>query len=183
MPFDTTVNSFTRTLFIPAIVQSEDDGSIAGANWTGLSAGVAGLVQANGFIGDGPFGTTTGDHDGFRVEVAAGWSLIVDVDSDAFGTHNGAYFDPYLQVYDSAGLQAIYDDDDGRDSYCSFYNGGSVTESFTIFLSDLSHQVVDPNDSGSGNGSIVAALDTGYYRILFNTFDPNNSFQGRILVG
>ncbi|QOZ27237.1 calcium-binding protein [Bradyrhizobium sp. CCBAU 51753] len=185
MPIEQSPYSITRTSALPDIVQSEDDGSIANANWTGLSAGVAGTLQANGFIGDGPFGLTSGDHDGFRFELAAGWSVSIDVDAVAFGTHNGALFDSYLQLYDSAGTEvANADDNDGLDGFLTFTNATGTTQTYTVFLSDLQSQVTNPNNSGSSTAPVTNPLtDTGVYRLFINTFDPGNVNQGRIIVG
>ncbi|VIO76754.1 Bifunctional hemolysin/adenylate cyclase [Bradyrhizobium ivorense] len=185
MPIEQSPYSITRTSALPEIVQSEDDGSIANANWTGLSAGVAGTLQANGFIGDGPFGLTSGDHDGFRFELAAGWSVSIDVDAIAFGTHNGASFDSYMQLYDSAGTEvANADDNDGLDGFLTFTNVTGTTQTYTVFLSDLQSQVTNPNNSGSSTAPVTNPLtDTGFYRLFINTFDPGNVNQGRIIVG
>ncbi|MCC8936697.1 calcium-binding protein [Bradyrhizobium sp. Arg68] len=185
MPIEQSPYSITRTSALPDIVQSEDDGSIANANWTGLSAGVAGTLQANGFIGDGPFGLTSGDHDGFRFELAAGWSVSIDVDAVAFGTRNGALFDSYMQLYDSAGTEvANADDNDGLDGFLTFTNVTGTTQTYTVFLSDLQSQVTNPNNSGSSTGPVNNPLtDTGFYRLFINTFDPGNVNQGRIIVG
>ena len=185
MPVEQSPYSITRTSALPDIVQSEDDGSIANANWTGLSAGVAGTLQANGFIGDGPFGLTSGDHDGFRFELAAGWSVSIDVDAVAFGTRSGALFDSYMQLYDSAGTEvANADDNDGLDGFLTFTNVTGTTQTYTVFLSDLQSQVTNPNNSGSSTGPVNNPLtDTGFYRLFINTFDPGNVNQGRIIVG
>ncbi|VIO77515.1 beta strand repeat-containing protein [Bradyrhizobium ivorense] len=184
MPIQQT-NLITRTSVVPEISQAEDDGSIFNANWTGLSAGTAGTVQANGFIGDGPFGATTGDHDGFRFELAAGWSVSINMDASAFGTHNGESFDPFVQIYNSAGVQvANEDDDDGLDSFLTFTNITGTTQTYTVFVSDLQTTVTDPNNSGASSGTVGNPLfDFGFYRMFINTFDPGNAAHGRIIVG
>ncbi|QOZ27236.1 calcium-binding protein [Bradyrhizobium sp. CCBAU 51753] len=184
MPIQQT-DLITRTSVVPEISQAEDDGSIFSANWTGLSAGVAGTVQANGFIGDGPFGLTTGDHDGFRFELAAGWSVSIDMDASAFGLHNGESFDPFVQIFNSAGAQvASNDDDDGLDSFLTFTNVTGTTQTYTVFVSDLDTTVTDPNNSGASTGSVNSPTsDLGFYRMFINTFDPGNAAHGRIIVG
>ncbi|MCC8936699.1 hypothetical protein H8A99_09375 [Bradyrhizobium sp. Arg68] len=184
MPIQQT-NLITRTSVVPEISQAEDDGSIFSANWTGLSAGVAGTVQANGFIGDGPFGLTSGDHDGFRFELAAGWSVSIDMDASAFGLHNGESFDPFVQIFNSAGTQvASNDDDDGLDSFLTFTNITGTTQTYTVFVSDLDTVVTDPNNSAVSSGSVNSPpSDLGFYRMFINTFDPLNAAHGRIIVG
>src|SRR5215216_391802 len=97
------------------ITQREPDDSIPTANPTGLNAGNVDVVFASAQIGDGAFGTTTGDFDFYRVDAAAGSFITARTVSAVFG------LDTELRIYNSAGTRLAFNNDfDGIDSFLQF---------------------------------------------------------------
>src|ERR1700712_3636922 len=113
MPLQQTEFLSTRVSNVREIVQAENDETTA--NWTGLSAGVAGIVQANGYIGDGPVGVA--DSDTFLVELAPGWTLYLNLDAGQyFGRFGGSapdlgpnFFGGRFVIESATGFQQLYD--------------------------------------------------------------------------
>jgi cysteine-rich repeat protein len=86
---------------IETLAEVEPNDAAAGARDLGT------YVYASGTIG------RAGDEDWFAVRVPAGSGLLAEV-SDGDG---GCAFDARLEVYDAAGVQIAWDDDDGP-GYC-----------------------------------------------------------------
>lgn len=98
------------------IIQQEDDGTTGAFNDTGLVSGET--VMASGIIGDGSF-AATGDYDVYKISgVAAGQTIVVDVDAESIGSA----LNPLVLVYPSRGASPVdqNDDADGKDSFLSF---------------------------------------------------------------
>jgi Ca2+-binding RTX toxin-like protein len=185
MPLELEAIKSVRTSVVPEIAVQEQDGSVGAANWTGLSAGIAGVVQANGYIGDSPTIATVGDRDAFRFELAAGWTVRLNVDAAAFRSNQ--QLDPIVQIYNTAGVIVAINDDydpaDGLDSFVSFTNGTGVTQTYTAFISSLNLVGETPDDPNSGSGGIDQIFDRGAYRLFINTFNPADVTHGQILMG
>lgn len=92
------------------ITQTEPDDSIGTANATGFTPGSSGVKVAYGHTGDGPHGGITGDVDFFRVPLAAGQKLLVNMANAGIDPD----FDPFVAVYNSAGEVVAENDDKGN---------------------------------------------------------------------
>lgn len=166
MPLATTHRWTAANLIMPDWRQKENDGSIALANISAVSTDFA-LIQANGLIGDGRFGATTGDFDAFHFNVSAGSSLNqvrvrIDIDAQILGSALDASF----EIYNSAGAQLAAVSDDpagGADPYYEFdpVDAGS----YTVIVRGSGSAQLNPSDAGSGSGS----GSVGAYRIFINT--------------
>src|SRR5262245_60221540 len=150
----TTSNASTAAIVFQNVAQVEDDGSIMFANWTGYSTSTYGTFQANGFIGDGPFGATSGDYDAFQILAFAGDILQVDVDA----VQLGSTLDPIIDVYreiGSAGYTLVTSNDDEstlgiRDSFVQYAVSATATY-FVVIRGSLASggPLVDPFNSAS----------------------------------
>jgi Ca2+-binding RTX toxin-like protein len=168
-------NRPTTASLVPEITQSEDDGSILLGNWTGLPSttypgwpGRPSLIQANGTIGDGPYGSTSGDVDAFVVQGMANDVLTVDVDSLVFGG-----LDTSVAVYSSTGtLVGSIDSYDPNAEYDDFLHFTlPATDTYTVIVSAWSTYLADPFDSSSGRADLGF---TGDYRVFLNLTAPGN---------
>jgi Ca2+-binding RTX toxin-like protein len=168
-------NRSTTASLVPEITQSEDDGSILLGNWTGLPSttypgwpGRPNLIQANGAIGDGPYGSTSGDVDAFVVQGAANDVLTVDVDSLVFGG-----LDTTVAVYSSCGtLVGSIDSYDPNAEYDDFLHFTlPATDTYTVVISAWSTYLADPFDSSSGHADLGL---TGDYRVFLNLSTAGN---------
>jgi Ca2+-binding RTX toxin-like protein len=168
-------NRPTTASLVPEITQSEDDGSILLGNWTGLPSttypgwpGRPNLIQANGTIGDGPYGSTSGDVDAFIVQGAANDVLTVDVDSLVFGGLDNA-----VAVYSSNGtLVGSIDSYDPNAEYDDFLHFTlPATDTYTVVISAWSTYLADPFDSSSGHADLGL---TGDYRVFLNLTSAGN---------
>ncbi|HKA40891.1 MAG TPA: FG-GAP-like repeat-containing protein [Burkholderiales bacterium] len=149
----------TEASLIPNVLQSEDDGSITKATDTGITFGHAGLIQANATIGDGPFGSTTGDYDAYQVQVSAGYTLTAYVEAQVFK----AGLDAAVDIYNSAGTLVASDDNTSSqrnplDPFISYV--AATSDTYTVAVRG-GGRLANPFDSGSGAG----AGSTGDYRI------------------
>ena len=143
----------TILLESPTIVSSiEDDGAIPIANVIGLTPGVDGIAFARGEIGDGLHGsngTNTGDFDFYRIQAAAGQIISVDIDTPI----QLGGLDSIAAIYDSAGNQLSFSDDDFK--------------TFDSFFSILA-------PSSGAYFVVVGGYTPDYF--LANPFDPNSGF-------
>jgi hypothetical protein len=126
----------------------EDDGSIPLAGETGIGDSRQGIITS-AEIGDGPFGTTSGDFDFYAVDLAAGDQLTVDID-----TPQGE-LDSIVVLFDAEGNFVTLSDDDiaAGDldpllSYRSFTGGR-----FYALVGGWDTFLPDPFDSSSGMGA------------------------------
>ncbi|MGB1252290.1 MAG: hypothetical protein ACPG8W_16850 [Candidatus Promineifilaceae bacterium] len=147
---------------------AEPDGSIATAKVTGATSG--NFVTATGTIGDGTYGATSGDFDHFKVTLAAGDMLAVDVSTPL---PTGA-LDPHIALWNSTTNQLVaFSEDKSTSNYDSFlvYEAPSAGD-YSIAIGGYrngSRVQTDPTNPASGPG----AASTGTYtiQISFNTTD------------
>lgn len=135
----------------------EEDGSIDDASDTGLGAREA-IVVRGATLGDGAFGTTTGDFDVYAITAPVeGGTLVADIDTPAGGS-----LDPTLTLLDADGTLVAFNDDDDEsfDSYLEV----TLVEAGTYYVVVGAYDsgLVDPFDAGSGSG----ASSTGGYDLL-----------------
>ena len=169
------IYDLTIVMQSPFVVAThEEDGSIPLANDTHLPLGLDGIAYASGIIGDGlhgSAGTKTGDFDYYKVQATAGQTITADFDSTV-------HLDTIAAIYDSAGNELEFNDDDGK-SFTSFISlNVSVTGiyyvlvgGFTVGTNETPDDRFDPS-SGQGVGtegdySVTIALssphDVDYY--------------------
>lgn len=140
-----------------SVISAEDDGSINLANFAGFGSS----FTLQGTIGNGPFGTTSGDYDYFRFNnLLAGWS---------FSAATISAFDPIIGLYNSAGTLLVYNDDGNgaggsaniRDSFIGGFAVPSAGSYFLMVRGYGSNFQSDPFNSASGGG----VGETGAYRV------------------
>src|SRR5215216_2289022 len=145
------------------ITQREPDDSIPTANPTGLSAFNVDVVFASAQIGDGAFGTTTGDFNFYGVDAAAGSFITVRTVSAVFG------LDTEVRIYDSAGVRVAFNDDfDGLDSFVKF--PVTIAGSYFVAVSQFKGGSPDPTNpfvAGTGTGGPDIQPPNGY-RVFIN---------------
>lgn len=145
------------------ISQREEDGSIPTANPTGLSPINVDVVFALGSIGDGAFGTTSGDFDFYRVDAVAGSFITVRTVGQVFG------LDPEVRIYDAGGTRlALSDNFDNLDSFAQL--AVAVTGPYFVAVSSFKSGNPDPTNpfipgSGVGGPDVQPPLT---YRIFIN---------------
>ncbi|MEX0979348.1 MAG: hypothetical protein WDZ48_10870, partial [Pirellulales bacterium] len=146
---------------------TEDDGSIPLANPTGLVSGTS--VGVVGFIGDGPFGFTSGDYDFYEVpSVAAGDVITVQIGAEMFFSE----VDSVVGIYDAAGnVLAFNDQFSGNDSFLEFT--APHAGDYFVFVADFftGGFLADPFDSSTGQG--VGNIDFYIIKIGLNVGDPD----------
>lgn len=119
----------------------EDNGDITKAYATGIATD-QGFVTT-GFIGDGPYGNSSGDFDVYQVSgVRVGETITVNM-AEIVGTLNW-----YIRIYDSNGL-AVADHDEFYGPNFSF-KAASAGDHY-IVVSDYFSVLTNPSDSSSGN--------------------------------
>jgi hypothetical protein len=139
------------------LTSSEDDGAIPLAQPTDLIAGHA--VQVSATIGDGPYGTSSGDYDWYSVNAVAGQTITVDIDARSLGSS----LDSYVGLYNGAGIRLAENDDQfggNLDSYLSFVTPAADTYFIVVRGFGTGFQT-DPFVSSSGPG----AGSTGFYTV------------------
>ncbi|GAB6898896.1 PPC domain-containing protein [Kineosporia succinea] len=153
---------------------AEDDGSITLAGDTGIGGGTR-SVKVSATIGDGPH-ASTGDFDFYRVDVKAGQTLTVDVD-----TPEGSGLDSVAVVYTQAGAVVASNDDDaqGLDSQLSVPAENDVT--YSVLIASSGNLPADPLDPASGDGAVTtgdydvtitaAVTDTDVYAVPLRAGD------------
>ena len=148
------IYDLTILLENPNIIASpEDNGSIPLAAETGLTIAQPGKAYVTGVVGDGPFGsagTESGDYDFFRVEATAGNVITVDVDTPI----PFVGLDSTVSIYDSAGSELVYGDDDGEtfDSFVTFTVPTTGTY-YVVVYGFPGNIIADPFDSSTGTGA------------------------------
>jgi hypothetical protein len=153
---------------VTIISPSEDDGSIPLANPTGLVSGAA--VGAIGFIGDGPYGFSSGDYDFYQVpSVAAGDVITVDIGAEDFFLA----VDSVVVIYDSAGTLLAFNDQfhGNDDSFLEFT--APYADDYYVAVFDYYSGAFpsDPFDSSSGGG--VGNIDFYIIKIGLNVGDAD----------
>lgn len=151
---------------------SEDDGAIPLALPTGLIGGRA--VQVGATIGDGPYGSSSGDYDWYSVNAVAGQTITVDIDAWSLGSS----LDSYVGLFNSAGSQLAQNDDQSGgnlDSYLSFVTPAPDTYFIVVRGFGMGFQT-DPFVSSSGpgagsTGSYTVTIRLDYADIDYFSFD------------
>jgi hypothetical protein len=131
-----------------AIPASEPDDSIGQANPTGLDG--PGSVQLAGYVGDGAFGTTSGDYDFYSLKASAGQRIAATlVDSQ------GSRLDGVIALYDSAGNLLLLVDNSapGGPEFLSFVTTKTDTYYLAVYGSTSTDAPpTDPFTPGTGGG-------------------------------
>ena len=149
------------SLTVVNINATEDDGDINKATETNIVSGE--LAVASEFIGDGPFGNSSGDYDFYAVRnVQSGSNILVDIDA----RDNGSSLDSYIALYDSNGVRVASNDDDfsgGQFTLDSFleYDVTSTGDYFVAVFGFGGQFIGDPFDSSTGIGN----ASTGFYDV------------------
>lgn len=146
----------------PALVGpfAEDDGSIPLAVPLAVPSGS--IVRTSGSIGDGPYGTTSGDFDFFQLaSLAAGDEILIDVDTPMPYCCD---LDPFVTIFDASGnLLAFNDDQPAGGTYDSYlaYRVPSAGTYYVVIGAYLSPFPNDRFDSSTGTG----VRSTGTYDV------------------
>ena len=134
----------------------EDAGdTLATAAVLGITSGD---IRFSGRVGDGSRGTR--DVDLFRVTLAAGQTITIDIDAKTLS--GGSSLDSYLRLFNSAGRQLAANDDDGSsfDSLLRFR--ASTAGTYFVGISGYGNSGYNPTRAGSGR-----AGSTGVYQVQF----------------
>ena len=136
---------------VRAITTAEDQGAIPLATPTGIVG--RGAVRTSSVLGDGPHGQAPGDgtndFDFYKVNVAAGQSILADTEGSAAAT------DTILAVYDAEGTPLAADDDSGTGVLSSLSYTPEAAGDYYVLVAGFSFEgpfPADPFDSGSGRG-------------------------------
>jgi hypothetical protein len=143
----------------PTIPSAEPNDALGQANDTGLVG--PGSVQLNGVVGDGPFGTTSGDYDFYRLQAGASQRIAVTLVDP-----KGSSLDGVIVLYDSAGNLLQYQDVNkpGVGEFLSFVTTKADTYDVAIF-GCCNGPPGDPFTPGTGGG----AATTGPYNVTITT--------------
>ena len=147
--------SVSDTWVTQAATIADAGDTLATAAVVGISAGE---VRLSGRIGDGSFARR--DVDLYKVVLAAGQTLVIDVDAQTLS--GGSTLDSYARLFNSSGRQIATNDDSGGsfDSYLSVRV--STAGTYYVGISGYGNASYSPTRAGSGrNGS------TGVYQVRF----------------
>ncbi|MFM8633790.1 MAG: S8 family serine peptidase [Planctomycetia bacterium] len=129
--------------------------TIATAAPVGITTGD---LRLSGRIGDGSFGAR--DVDLYRVTLAAGQSLVIDIDAQSLA--GSSTLDSYVRIFNAAGRQVAANDDasGSLDSYLAVraMTGGT----FFVGISGYGNASYSPTRGGSGRRG-----STGDYQVRF----------------
>ena len=117
-----------------------------------------GEARISGRIGDGRFGPR--DVDIYAVTLAAGQTLVIDVDARSLS--GGSTLDSFVRLFDATRRQVAANDDSGGslDSYLAFTARAAGT--YYVGVSGYGNSAYNPSRAGSGRvGS------TGVYQVSF----------------
>ena len=134
----------------------------------------SGEVRLSGRIGDGSYASR--DVDLYRVVLAAGQTLVIDVDARSLS--GGSTLDSYARLFDASGRQVAANDDFGgsRDSYLSFR--ATTAGTYYVGISGYGNSSYSPTRAGSGrNGS------TGVYQVRFALAAAATAGSGARIAG
>ncbi|MCH7809425.1 MAG: PPC domain-containing protein, partial [Chloroflexi bacterium] len=139
---------------------AEPNDSIGQANPTGLVD--PGSVTIDSTIGDGNFGTTSGDFDFYSFDAAANLRITIEVNVTAVGSE----LDSLIILYDSSGqiLQIVDSAGSGSNEVLTFTTDNADTYSVAV-LGWESFPPTDPFTPGTGAG----AGSTGDFRVTITT--------------
>ncbi|RLT19395.1 MAG: hypothetical protein DWI27_02760 [Planctomycetota bacterium] len=147
--------SVSDTWVTQAATIADAGATLATAAVVGISAGE---LRLSGRIGDGSFARR--DVDLYKVVLAAGQTLVIDVDAQTLS--GGSTLDSYARLFNSSGRQIATNDDSGGsfDSYLSMRV--STAGTYYVGISGYGNASYSPTRAGSGrNGS------TGVYQVRF----------------
>lgn len=130
-----------------------------------IVSATAGSVNYTAAIGDGA--AAAADVDMFRVQLAAGQKLTVDIDATTLSPASG--LDSYVRIFNASGQQVAFNDDVGTalDSYLEYTATAAGT--FYVGVSGYGNAAYNPATAGSGTSG-----STGNYRLnlTFATVAP-----------
>jgi hypothetical protein len=141
------------TVTAPTLVDAGDTLATAAV----ISA-TTGDLRLAGRIGDGAWGSR--DVDLYRVRLAAGQRLVIDIDARSLS--GSSTLDSYLRVFDSQGRQQAANDDfsGSLDSYLAFT--ARTAGSYFVGVSGYGNSAYNASRAGSGR-----AGSTGVYQVSF----------------
>ncbi|MFM9024864.1 MAG: DVUA0089 family protein [Planctomycetaceae bacterium] len=121
---------------------------------------VSGEVRVSGQVGDGVW--TSRDVDMFAVTLAAGQTIVFDIDARTLS--GGSSLDSYLRVFDASGRQLAANDDSGgsNDSLITFTPTTAGT--YYVGVSGYRNSAYNPATAGSGRTG-----STGVYQLAMRT--------------
>ena len=150
----------------------EPNDTISDAIDTEIITGINNSFFTPGVIGDNPNVFPDNDVDLYRVDLNAGDQLLADVDADILGSS----LDSILRVFDSAGFEVAFSDDDfeSLDSFIDFT--APFSDTYYVGVSSFDNFSYDPfiEDSGFGLGS-------GFYELFIEVLpegdlnEPNDT--------
>jgi len=117
---------------------------------------MSGSIRLSGTVGDGSFGTR--DVDLFRVTLAAGQRLVIDVDAKTLS--GSSTLDSYLRFFDAAGNQLARNDDDGSTYDSRIALTAVVAGTYYVGVSGYGTPRYSPTLAGSGRSG-----STGVYQL------------------
>ena len=129
--------------------------TIATAAVIGITSGE---VRLSGQIGDGGFGTR--DVDLYRVTLAAGQTLTIDVDARTLS--GGSTLDSYVRLFNASGREVAANDDDGTTLDSRLTVRAVSAGTFYVGISGYGNSSYNPSRAGSGR-----AGSTGVYQVRF----------------
>ena len=162
------------------ITTAEDNGDINRATETTIVSGQQAVISST--IGDGSFGSSSGDYDFYAVRnVQAGGRISVDVDARTIGST----LDSYIAIYDAAGNLVASNDDAGGslDSQLLFI-AANTGDYFVVVFGFGGAFMADPFDSSSGVGAgstgtynVTVGLDTSDFDFFEVNLDAGDIFN------
>jgi hypothetical protein len=117
-----------------------------------------GDLRLAGRIGDGAWGSR--DVDLYRVRLAAGQRLIIDVDARSLS--GSSTLDSYLRVFDSRGGQLAANDDFNGSLDSSIAFTAKTAGTYYVGISGYGNSAYTASRAGSGRAGL-----TGFYQVAF----------------
>ena len=135
---------------------------------------MSGGIRLSGSVGDGSFGSR--DVDLFRVTLAAGQRLVIDIDAKTLS--GSSTLDSYLRFFDAAGNQLARNDDDGSTYDSRIALTAVVGGTYYVGVSGYGNSRYSPTQAGSGRSG-----STGVYQLAleFGTVAASGSPRMRTL--
>ncbi|WP_425617171.1 pre-peptidase C-terminal domain-containing protein [Anatilimnocola sp. NA78] len=167
---------------------TENNNTISQAQPTGITLGGASIANlANGFIGDGAFGTTSGDYDFYSFTAGPGQRVTIEVNAAGLGV--GTLADSHVTLYSSTGGFIDQDDNGGTglDSRLEFTVGAAGTYYFAVRSGGAGvGNLTNPFNGSSGSGAAftgsynvtVTKEDFGLSRLYAFEYEPDNAYTG-----
>lgn len=136
----------------------------------GVVATKSGEIRLSGTVGDGAY--TSRDVDLYRVTLAAGQTLLVDIDARVLS--GGSTLDSYVRLFNASGKQLAANDDSGGslDSYLSFRATAAGT--YFVGVSGYGNGSYAPTRGGSGR---VGSTGGYQVRLAFSATTAGNGMR------